>query len=74
MKTVMSNKLTKVMCTALVLLGLSLPVCAYPPDNAAVLYYSTFIHIENNLSSETTDMLSDLAKGEIKPNDKLYLA
>ncbi len=70
MKTVTSNKLTKVVCVVLILLGLSLPVCAYPPDNAAVLYYSTFIHIENNLSSETTDMLSDLAKGQIKPNDK----
>ena len=70
MKTVMSNKLTKVMFIALVLLGLGLPVCAYPPDNAAVLYYSTFIHIENYLSSETTKMFSNLAKGEIKPNDE----
>lgn len=70
MKTVMSNKLTKVMCVSLILLGLSPLVFAYPPDNAAVLYYSTFIHLENNLSNETSKMLSDLAKGETKPNDK----
>lgn len=66
----MSNKLTKVVCVSLILLGLSSSVRAYPPDNAAVLYYSTFIHLENNLSSETKEMLSDLARGDIKPNDK----
>ena len=70
MKTVMSNKLTKVVCVSLILSGLSSFVRAYPPDNAAVLYYSTFIYLESNLSSETSEMLSDLARGDIKPNDK----
>jgi hypothetical protein len=70
MKTAMSNKLTKAMCVSLILLGLSPSVFAYPPDNAAVLYYSTFIHLENNLSNETSKILSDLARGESKPNDK----
>ena len=70
MKTLMSNKLTKAVCISLILLALTSSAFAYPPSNAAVLYYRTFLHLENNLSKETTDMLSDLARGEIKPNDE----
>ena len=44
-------------------------VYAYPPDNAAVLYYKAAVLYEVN--DEMANMLADLQKGEIELNDKI---
>lgn len=69
MKTIRTNKLTSAIFTALILL-ISTPLAfAYPPDNAAVLYYKAAVLYEVN--DEMADMLADLQKGNIKVNDKI---
>jgi len=44
-------------------------VYAYPPDNAAVLYYKAAMLYE--VDDEMADMLVDLQKGKIEVNDKI---
>ena len=69
MRTVTNNKITIVLCAALALL-MSTPLAfAYPPDNAAVLYYRACI--SHNVDSAMQEMLSDLSKGEIKLNEEI---
>jgi len=70
MKIINTNKLTTVaLCTALILL-ISTPLAfAYPPDNAAVLYYKAALLYE--VDDEMADMLADLQKGKIELNDKI---
>lgn len=70
MRTINTNKLTTVaLCTALILL-ISTPLAfAYPPDNAAVLYYKAALLYE--VDDEMADMLADLQKGKIELNDKI---
>ena len=42
---------------------------AYPPDNAAVLYYKAAMLYE--VDNEMSDMLADLPKDEIQVNDEI---
>ncbi len=44
-------------------------VYAYPPDNAAVLYYKAMVLYEAD--DATAKMLADFAKGDIELNDKI---
>lgn len=44
-------------------------VWAYPPDNAAVLYYKAIVLYEAN--DEMAKMLADFSKGGTEPNDKI---
>jgi len=43
---------------------------AYPPDNAAVLYYKAFLILQEP-SEEVKEMMADLRAGKIKPNDEI---
>ncbi|MFH1614646.1 MAG: hypothetical protein ABIG61_06150 [Planctomycetota bacterium] len=55
---------------AMIVLFLSAPyVYAYPPNNAAVLYYKAAVLYE--VDDEMANMLADLQKGEIEVNDKI---
>jgi hypothetical protein len=66
MKTLKNNELI----LSLIVFFLTV-ACAYsyPPDNAAVLYYKAAVLYE--VDDEMADMLADLQKGEIEPNDKI---
>jgi hypothetical protein len=66
MKTLKNDKLMLLV----VVFFLTVP-CAYsyPPDNAAVLYYKAAILYE--VDSNMANMLYDLRKGKIEPNDKI---
>ena len=57
-------------CISVILLTSVSPVIAYPPDNAAVLYYKAFIILEEP-SEEVEKMMTDLRDGKIKPNDEI---
>ncbi len=69
MKTVMSNKLTKVVCISLILLGLTSPAFAYPPGNAVVLYYKACLLYEPQESMR--DMIDDYARGETELTEEI---
>jgi len=69
MKTDILVKLTKVLFVFLVVLLFIVPVFAYPPDNAALLYYQVCSFY--NPQGEIKDMLSDFAKGKIEPNETI---
>ena len=69
MKTISSNKLTKVVCLAAILLVLTHLAFAYPPDNAAVLYYRACLLYQPDDAMKK--MLTDLSKGKIKLNKKI---
>ena len=68
MKTIKSRKITKAIFAVLVLLVSSSSLSAYPPDNAAVLYYKAFMLYE---PPEFGPMLWDYWKGNIKSNEKI---
>ncbi len=70
MKTVTSNKLTKAVFVALIVFISTPLLFAKPPDNAALLYYRAFLLYEKP-DNEIGKMVSDLALGRIKPNDKV---
>lgn len=72
MKTDITKKLTKFTGVTLTLLILSSPVFAYPPDpdNAALLYYQAYISYEK-ADDTMEDMVTDLAKGNIEPNERI---
>ena len=57
-------------CIALILLTSVSPTIAYPPDNAAVLYYKAFMTVKEP-GEEVDKMLNDLRYGKIKPNDEI---
>ena len=63
MNTVHRIKLTQSICTLLILLTSTSLVCAYPPDNAAVLYYRACLIYDAN--DTMTKKVSDLVKGNI---------
>ena len=67
MKTI--NRLTKITFVGLALLVLTAPVSAYPPDNAAVLYYKAALSYQPDKDIE--GQLSDLSRGEIKLNEQI---
>ncbi len=58
------------MCILLITLTASSLVQAYPPDNAAVLYYKAFLMLKEP-SKDVKKMMSDLRDGKIKPNDQI---
>jgi len=43
---------------------------AYPPDNAAVLYYKAFLILQEP-SKDVQKMMADLRGGKIRPNDEI---
>ncbi|MHC4111618.1 MAG: hypothetical protein ACYSUY_11115 [Planctomycetota bacterium] len=67
MKTIRSRKITKAIFAVLVLLISAPSLSAYPPDNAAVLYYRAFMLYEK----EHEIKLWDYFKGNIKSNEKI---
>ena len=69
MKTIKSRKITKTVFVVLVLLVSALSAFAYPPDNAAVLYYQACMLYE--VESEMNGMLNDLRSGRIEPNEEI---
>jgi len=67
MKTI-RNKLIKLVLIAAIVTHVS-PVPAYPPDNAAVLYYKAFMLYES--PDNIGNMLWDYWKGKIELNEKI---
>jgi hypothetical protein len=67
MKTIKIRKITKAILAVLVLTVSAPSVFAYPPDNAAVLYYKAFMLYE---SPDDID-LWDYWKGNIELNEKI---
>jgi len=65
----MKDKMIKLICVSLILAVMSPMVNAYPPENAAVLYYKAFLMYEVN--DDMKDMLGKLKKGKIELNDKI---
>jgi hypothetical protein len=70
MKTINHKTLVKTMCIVLITLTFISDVHAYPPDNAAVLYYKAFLILKEP-SEEVQKMMTDLRDGKIKPNDEI---
>ncbi len=66
MKTLRNNKL---IVSVIAIFITVVCVYAYPPDNAAVLYYKAAMLYE--VDNEMADMLADLQKGEIEVNDEI---
>lgn len=62
--------LIKTICISLILLASASSVAAYPPDNAAVLYYRAFL-VMKEPSEDLKEMMSDLRGGKIKSNDEI---
>ena len=69
MKTIKSKEITKAILVVLVLLVSAPSVLAYPPDNAAILYYKAFMLYQAD--DEMNDMLLRFAKGKIELNEKI---
>jgi len=69
MKTIRSRKITKAMFVVLALFVSAPLAFAYPPDNAAVLYYKAFMLYES--PDNIGPMLWDYWKGNIKSNEKI---
>jgi len=67
MKTIKSRKITKAIFAVLVLLISAPSLSAYPPDNAAALYYKAFMLYEPEHQID----LWDYWKGNIKSNEKI---
>jgi len=71
MKTTVNHKTSvKTMCILLTVLACASAAGAYPPDNAAVLYYKAFIILQEP-SENVKEMMTDLREGKIKPNDQI---
>ena len=69
MKTV-NHKSLILTCISVILLTSVSPAIAYPPDNAAVLYYKAFLILQEP-SDDVKKMMGDLRGGKIKPNDEI---
>ncbi|MHC4643253.1 MAG: hypothetical protein ACYS32_16535, partial [Planctomycetota bacterium] len=69
MKTIKIRIITTVILAVLVLLVSAPSVFAYPPDNAAVLYYKAFMLYES--PDNIGPMLWDYWKGNIELNEKI---
>ncbi len=72
METVHTKKLTKVIYLTLTLFILTSPALAYPPDpdNAALLYYQSYIAYEK-ADDTMREMVVDLSGGKIEPNERI---
>ena len=57
-------------CISAILLTAVSPAMAYPPDNAAVLYYKAFLILQEP-GEDVDKMLNDFRKGTIKSNDQI---
>ncbi len=66
MKTLNNNKMILLTC---ILFLSTICAYAYPPDNAAVLYFKTIMSYE--VDDEMTDMLDDFRRDKIELNDKI---
>lgn len=69
MKTLSSNKITQAICIILIVLVSTSLVFAYPPDNAAVLYYRASLNY--NVNDKMKDKLSELIKGNIGIDEEI---
>lgn len=69
MRNVTNNKLTKAIFVALILFISTPSVFAYPPDNAAVLYYRACQWYQADSAMEK--MLSDLSRGKTEIDEKI---
>ncbi len=69
MKTGNNNKSTKFICNLLMVLVLTLPAFAYPPDNAAVLYYRASLLYDSN--DVMMQKVMKFIKGDAKIDDKI---
>jgi len=70
MKTTKHKTLVKTTCILLITLTSASLVEAYPPDNAAVLYYKAFLILKEP-SQEVKEMMADMRHGKIKANDQV---
>ena len=70
MKTINQKTLVKTLCILLIALTFVSEAHAYPPDNAAVLYYKAFLILKEP-SEDVKKMMTDLRDGKIKPNDEI---
>jgi len=70
MKTTNHKTLVKTTCILLITLTSASLVEAYPPDNAAVLYYKAFLILKEP-SQEVKEMMADMRHGKIKANDQV---
>ena len=67
MKTIESKRTTAAILAGIVLFVSARSAVAYPPKNAAVLYYQACMLYE--VDPEMNDMLNDLRRGRIEPNE-----
>ena len=65
----MKDKMIKLILVGLILAVMSPLAIAYPPDNAAVLYYKAFLMYE--VDDDMGNMLGKLRKGKIELNDEI---
>ncbi|HUT29306.1 MAG TPA: hypothetical protein VMX13_05900 [Sedimentisphaerales bacterium] len=69
MKTIARKKSTIVVVVSLISLVLTQPAFAYPPDNAAILYYRACLSYQAD--EEMEGALSDLHKGKTELDDQI---
>lgn len=69
MKTIRSNKITQTTCVILMVMVSTSLVFAYPPDNAAVLYYRASLNY--NVNDTMKNKLSELIKGNIGIDEEI---
>ncbi len=72
MKTTTTKKITTATYVTLMLLIFASPALAYPPDpdNAALLYYQSYIAYEK-VDDTMREMVADLSRGKIEPNERI---
>ena len=72
MNRIYNSKFTLLMPTCLLFALLATPARALPPDpdNAALLYYQGFLSMPQH-SEEARDLLSNVARGKIPPDDRI---
>jgi hypothetical protein len=69
MKTVCNNKIMQSICTILMVLVLTSSALAYPPDNAAVLYYRASLAYDAN--DAMMDKVMKFTKGDAEIDDEI---
>jgi len=69
MKTVSNYKITQATCVILMVMVSTSPAFAYPPDNAAVLYYRASLTYHEN--EEVMRKVTDIVKGKAYIDDEI---
>ena len=69
MKTIKRNMMRQMICAIFMLLASTSLVCAYPPDNAAVLYYRACLIYDAN--DVMTKKVTDFVKGNIGIDEEI---